>query len=350
MFDAGYDLARLAFLLTDLPVEVLGRIRADRVLRLPAPPRQSSVNGRPPKHGEEFRLADAETWSDPTVITATDTTRYGTAIAIGWDRLHSRLTRRAAWLDHSGDLPVLEGTLICLTVERLPGNHDPKPVWLWSSRTSATPSHVDRLWRTYLRRFDLEHTFRLFKQTLGWTTPKLRDPRAADRWTWLIIACYTQLRLARTLAADLRRPWERPALPDRLTPARVRRGFRNIRPKTHRPAAAPKPATAGPGRPPGSKNKTAATRHDVGKTTKTRQDPQGPTPARRSKIKLRSSPHLPPPAGRTSSASSPDGNDVSGGLVDRVPRWSQKRSSGGADDSRGRGDDQHSNLEGYAMR
>ena len=64
----------------------------------------------------------------------------------------------------------------------------------------------------------LEHTFRLFKQVLGWTTPKLRDPAAADRWTWLIIACHTQLRLARTLAADLRRPWERPAQPGRLTP------------------------------------------------------------------------------------------------------------------------------------
>jgi hypothetical protein len=43
----------------------------------------------------------------------------------------------------------------------------------------------------------LEHTFRLFKQVLGWTTPKLRDPAAADRRTWLIITAYTQLRLAR---------------------------------------------------------------------------------------------------------------------------------------------------------
>jgi hypothetical protein len=51
----------------------------------------------------------------------------------------------------------------------------------------------------------------------------LRDPVAADRWTWLVIACHAQLRLARPLAADLRRPWERPAPPGRLTPARVRR-------------------------------------------------------------------------------------------------------------------------------
>jgi hypothetical protein len=43
---------------------------------------------------------------------------------------------------------------------------------------------------------DLEHTFRLFKQVLDWTAPKIRDPAAADRWTWLVITCHTQLRLA----------------------------------------------------------------------------------------------------------------------------------------------------------
>lgn len=52
----------------------------------------------------------------------------------------------------------------------------------------------------------------------------LRDPHTADLWTWLIIADHTQLRLARPHAEDLRRPWERPAEPRRLTPARVRRG------------------------------------------------------------------------------------------------------------------------------
>jgi hypothetical protein len=72
---------------------------------------------------------------------------------------------------------------------------------------------VDRLWQAYLRRFDLEHTFRLFKQTLGWTAPKTRDPATADRWTWLIIAAHTQLRLARHLTTDLRRHGSAPPHP-----------------------------------------------------------------------------------------------------------------------------------------
>jgi hypothetical protein len=114
----------------------------------------------------------------------------------------------------------------------------------------------------------LEHTFRLFKQVPGWTIPKIRDPRAADRWTWLIIIVHAQLRLARPLAEDLRLPWERPAPPGRLTPARVRRGFRNIRATVSCPAGAPKPGKPGPGRPPGSRNRRPAPRHVVGKTTK----------------------------------------------------------------------------------
>lgn len=168
-----------------------------------------------------------------------------------------------------GELPVIAGTVIRLQVDHLPGDRDPKPVWLWWSRLDATAADTDRLWQSFLRRFDLEHTFRMIKQTLGRTTPKLREPDAADRWTWLVIAAHTQLRLARPLAEDLRKPWERPAKPGRLTPARVRRGFRRLHGKTPQPAGAPKPGTAGPGRPAGSKNKRRARQHPVGKRSKT---------------------------------------------------------------------------------
>jgi hypothetical protein len=268
IFDAGYDVTRLSFLLSDLPVQLLGRLRSDRVMQLPAPPRPPGTMGRPRKHGGELALSDPATWPAPPVTTSTATTRYGVAVAAAWDRVHPRLTHRSAWLDHDGDLPVIEGTLIRLQVDHLPGDRDPKPVWLWWSRTGALPQDVDLCWQAFLRRFDLEHTFRLFKQVLGWTAPKIRDPAAADRWTWLIITAHTQLRLARPLATDLRRPWERPAPPGRLTPARVRRGFRNIRATMPCLAGAPKPAKPGPGRPPGSKNRRPATRHDVGKTTR----------------------------------------------------------------------------------
>jgi hypothetical protein len=278
IFDAGYDVTRLAYLLADLPVEVLGRVRSDRILRFPAPPRTPGTNGRPPKHGQEFALSQPATHPQPTVQTSTETTRYGTAAACAWNRLHPRLTHRAAWEHHDGPLPIIEGTVIRLTVDRLPGDRNPKPVWLWYSRSEATPSDVDRLWQAFLRRFDIEHTFRFLKQTLGWTRPRVRTPDQADRWTWLILAAHTQLPLARHLTHDLRRPWEKPVTePHRLTPARIRRRFRNLRPKTPLPATAPKPTHPGPGRPPGTRNQHRATHHDVGKTATATGNNNGPT-------------------------------------------------------------------------
>jgi hypothetical protein len=193
VFDAGYDVTRLAWLPADLPVDLLGRLRSDRVMQLPAAPPRPGALGRPRKHGGELALADPATWPAPQLTTSTVTTRYGTAVAAARDRVHPRLTHRAAWLDHQGDLPVIDGTLIRLRVDHLPGDRDPKPVWLWSSAAGAAPAAVDRLWQAFSRRFDLEHTFRLFKQVLGWTAPKIRDPAAADRWTWLIIAAHAQL-------------------------------------------------------------------------------------------------------------------------------------------------------------
>lgn len=258
--DAGYDVARLAYLLEDLPVVMVARVRSDRVYRRQAGPDPAGKAGRPTRHGTRFRLADHDT--------STSTVRYGTAQITAWQRLHPTLTHRAGWIGYDGELPILTGTVIRLEVEHLPGRQDPDPVWLWCSHQSAEDHLVTVCWRMYLRRFDLEHTFRFLKQTLGWTRPKLRSPHAADRWTWLVIAAHTQLRLARTLAADLRRPWERPLPPEKLTPARVRRGFRNIRAHLPDIARAPQPSTPGPGRPAGSKNKITAPVCDLGKAEK----------------------------------------------------------------------------------
>ena len=49
IFDAGYDVTRLAWLLADLPAVVLGRLRSDRVMQLPAPPRQPARQGPAPQ-------------------------------------------------------------------------------------------------------------------------------------------------------------------------------------------------------------------------------------------------------------------------------------------------------------
>ncbi|MFF0105029.1 transposase [Streptomyces hirsutus] len=227
----------------------LGRIRADRVMHHPPGRPKGPTKGRQPRHGEAFRLADPATHPDPVQESTTRHDRFGTVTARCWGRLHPKLERRqGGWHDHPGELPTMEGTLVHLAVEHLPGDRDPKPLWLWHSVPDAAAHDVDRLWRIFLRRFDLEHTFRFWKQTLGLTRFRLHHPEQADRWIWLIIAAYTQLRLARPLAGDLRRSWEKPLTSDQLTPGRVRRDYPRLRripgtlPPNRRKPPAPAPA------------------------------------------------------------------------------------------------------------
>jgi hypothetical protein len=267
VFDAGYDVIRLANLLADLPVALLGRLHSDRVFHQPAPPRQHR-RGRPTRHGRAVRLPDPDTHPTPDTAHQGSHPRFGAFTLRGYGRLHPRLHRRGGWTTHPGPLPIIEGTVIAVRVQRLPGDRAPKPLWLWHSNPDPTQLDLPRLFAAFLRRFDLEHTFRFLKQTLGWTRPRVRTPEQADRWTWLIICAYTQLRLARGLTEDLRRPWEAPLDPDRLTPGRVRRGFPRIHRSTTHPTAAPKTSRPGPGRPKGTPNKHRAQRHPTGKHTK----------------------------------------------------------------------------------
>ena len=56
--DTGYDGPRLAFLLADLPVRMLVRVRSDRVMAFPAPPRRAGTVGRSARHGADFTFKD----------------------------------------------------------------------------------------------------------------------------------------------------------------------------------------------------------------------------------------------------------------------------------------------------
>jgi hypothetical protein len=131
VLDAGYDIVRLTWLLRNEPVRLLGRIRADRVMHHPPGRRRGPTKGRQPRHGAPFRLADPATHPAPVQESTTRHDRFGAVTARCWGRLHPKLERRqGGWADHPGDLPNVEGTLVHLAVERLPGNRDPKPLWL----------------------------------------------------------------------------------------------------------------------------------------------------------------------------------------------------------------------------
>jgi hypothetical protein len=269
--DAGYNVTRLAWLLRDLPVVLVARVRSDRVYWRAAPPKARGVSGRHARHGTPVRCGDPATWHGAQVVQDGHEARHGPVTATAWTGVHQAVHRHTGGFEdwpEDQELPVIEGTLIRLSVtgQRARGPA-PAPMWLWASTPDAGDAQVRVLWQAYLRRFDIEHTFRFLKQQLGWTRPLLRDPAAADRWTWLLLACYAQLWLARGLAAVTRLPWQPPQPPAAMTPGRVRAGFRRARQITGTPASPAKPGRPGPGRPKGSRNKRKAPRHPVGKHT-----------------------------------------------------------------------------------
>ncbi len=250
VFDAGYDPMALSGDLAGVRAQILVRIRSDRLFYADAVPPRPGTVGRPRRHGQRFACAEEASWPAPDATLSATDPRYGRVEVAAWRGLHPRLQNRGRWV--GAHAPIVRGTVIRVAVEHLPRPtaRAKKTLWLWWSGPGAPDLEV--CWRAYIHRFDIEHTLRFAKHTLGWTTPRVRLPEQADRWTWLVVAAYTQLRLARGLVADCRLPWEPPRGPDRLSPTRVRRGFRRLVHILGTPARAPKPTKAGPGRPKGS--------------------------------------------------------------------------------------------------
>jgi hypothetical protein len=208
--------------------------------------------GRPRHHGENFDLKDPWSWPKPTGEYRCESEDYGEVRVRAWSGLHPK-TRRIGERYGCERAPVVRGCVVVVEVGKLPRqSRKPNKLWLWWS--GEGDADLDLLWKAYCRRFDLEHTIRFMKQTLGWSAPRFRHPEQANRWSWLLLAAYTQLRLARTIVADRR-----------LTPTRVLRSFATLLASVGTQAEPPKPCGRSPGRPKGSRTGVAK-RHPALKT------------------------------------------------------------------------------------
>jgi hypothetical protein len=257
VFDAGYDPVKVQRGLEGSPCQILVRLRAGRCFladpSLAGPPAHT---GRPRRHGPKMKCADPSTWPQPSTEYACEDAGYGAVRVRAWANLHPKV-RAHEGRGSRGPLPIVVGTLVLVEVERLPRGErrrEPRVLWLWWHGPEGEAPNLGLLWRAYVRRFDLEHTLRFLKQALGWTTPRVRHPEQADRWTWMVVVAFTQLRLARAGVADRRLPWERRYDTGRLTPIRVHRVVSALLMELGTPARPPKPCGRSPGRPKGRRS------------------------------------------------------------------------------------------------
>ena len=87
---------------------------------------------------DAIRLGPAD---DETAVTAAQVRQVVT-----------RLVAAGHWRVGDPDMLIVfdAGYDVTRLANRLPGDRDPKPVWLWCSRTGATAEDVDRCWQAFL--------------------------------------------------------------------------------------------------------------------------------------------------------------------------------------------------------
>jgi hypothetical protein len=233
---------------------ILARLRCDRVLYGPPPPR-TGKQGRPRVHGARFAFKEPDTWGTPDEVVQLEDPYWGQVRLERWQGLHEK---------KGADVPY-DVIRACVHLER---EKPPAALWLAWLAPEPLPAQItvtlETIWRAYVSRWPIEPSIHFRKEILGWTRPRFQTKEAGDRWTELTaIACWI-LFLARPIVADAPLPWQKPQ--QRLTPQRVQQSIRPIFGLIGSPARPPKTRGKTPGWPPG-RQRTPKQRYSVVKKT-----------------------------------------------------------------------------------
>jgi hypothetical protein len=250
LFDAEYGCAPFLKQSADIACDKIVRLRRNLCLRGAPPP--YAGKGRPSVHGGKFKLSEPTTWDEPTeVLTLTDP-------ELGPVRL-------SLWpAKHFTKAPTLPFPVVRLERLQAKGTRrDPKDLWM--SWFGTTPPPLSTWWRSYLRRFGVDHWYRFTKQSLHWTLPQLKTPEQSERWSDLMPVLTWELWLARQVVVDKPLPWQKAQT--QLTPGRVRQSFGGILAQIGTPTRVAKPRGKSKGWPKG-KARQRATRYPIVKKSK----------------------------------------------------------------------------------
>jgi hypothetical protein len=211
------------------------RLHGNRVLSEAPKQKPKGSRGAPRKHGQSFKLNGAHRSADQS-----ETFQLGqqTVRVYAWQKLHFK------------KLVTLIGTLI--QVEFLKADGTPRykrPMWLlWTGPQTIALSDLCRM---YLWRFAIEHLFRFLKQHMGLNSNRSPNLVSAQQWMWLCALAYWQLLLMRDQVKADRPAWypRKPEQRANLTPYQVQRSALVFLLELGTPAATPRPAGKGTGRP-----------------------------------------------------------------------------------------------------
>jgi hypothetical protein len=237
--------------------------------RQPNPEKGTPKKGRPSWYGTPFCLKAPETWGEPdetveTTFVSQRKVSYRVEIQ-AWKNLLMRGKKDTPMHEHPFTL-----VKICWYNQKGEALFH-KPLWLIVMGDQRDQLSLLDIFAAYLQRYDLEHFFRFGKQKLLLDKFQTPDYQHEEHWWQLAALAYLQLWVAKELASQLPRPWERylPSVVNKLiTPAATQRDMSRIIRQIGTPAPAPKPRGKSLGRPKGAKL-TPRKRHPVLKKGKT---------------------------------------------------------------------------------
>jgi DDE superfamily endonuclease len=244
LFDAGFPAARLenAIKKAALPIKVIVRLNLRQVFY--GRPETYRGAGRPRVHGEKLSLKLPALPPDAEISFPEEV--FGSLKVRAWERVHPK----------TPDIGVSEGTVLLIDARHLRRGMQRTQMALWTSggaRSGENALEVGglklvELLTTYLRRFDIEHLFRLWKHHLGLENYHPKTPEQFVRWVQCFMIVTLEAYLGKDEVSNIRLPWERRK---KISPLRALRGLKPSGQYLWSPAQLPKYPAPGPRSPRG---------------------------------------------------------------------------------------------------
>ena len=234
----------------------VGRVRSNRVFHYPTFNDTIKKMGRKKQFGEQFKLKDETTWHEPDEeIEFTATTKKGKKQVIEIKCWHNIMMRGKNKANTSGH----PFRLVQICVYKEAGElFFKKPLWLMVSGEKRLELSLKTIFDAYRQRFDIEHFFRFGKNKLLMDKSQTPDVEHEEAWWQLNMIAYAQLYLARDIAKNAPRPWEKyletfKSSDTKISPTQVQKDFGRIIRMLGTPAKPPKCHKNAPGRQKGEK-------------------------------------------------------------------------------------------------
>lgn len=206
-------------------------------------PHDPTQRGRPKQYGDRHDLRDNASWRIPDDTLSFElTTKKGKRQIVEiecWDTILMRGTRQS--ILHDYPFRLLRVRVYKESGELL----FKRPLWLITAGARRNELSLLEIFDCYRQRFDLEHFFRFGKDRLLMNKIQTPDVNHEEAWWQLTMFAYVQLFLARKIANNTIRPWEKyaPALRSPIhekSPTQTQRDFARIIREIGTPAKPPK--------------------------------------------------------------------------------------------------------------